>query len=221
MLKIKNQSLESILSYKFNDKSILKLALTHSSSKSTPSSYQRLEFLGDSIINFIVSEWLFFNKKKGHEGDLTTHKSFFVSRKNMSLIGQSMSLIDYVIINKSVDLSSSKTVNKINSDLYESIVGAIYLDSDYETVKNFIYRTLINFKSFVDYNYKGQLNQLCHQKKIKEPEYNLIHDSGPDHNKEYKVSVCVNNKKFFGSGGKIKEAEIEAAKNALIDLFCF
>jgi ribonuclease-3 len=139
----------------------------------------------------------------------------------MSLIGKNMNLIDYVIINKSVDLSSSKTVDKINSDLYESIVGAIYLDSDYETVKNFIYQTLINFKSFVDYNYKGQLNQLCHQKKIKEPKYNLIHDSGPDHNKEYKVSVCVNNKKFFGSGKKIKEAEIEAAKDALINLFCF
>ena len=127
-LKIKNKSLESILSYQFNDKSILKLALTHSSSKSTPSSYQRLEFLGDSIINFIVSEWLFLNKKKEHEGELSAHKSFFVSRKNMSLIGKNMNLIDYVIINKSVDLSSSKTVDKINSDLYESIVGAIYLD---------------------------------------------------------------------------------------------
>jgi len=219
--KSRKKTIEDLLSYKFNDKSILKLALTHSSQKSNPYNYERLEFLGDSIINFIVSECLFLKEQKSDQGILTSNKSSFVSRRNMSLLGQSMNLIDYAIIHKSVDLTSSSTVDRINSDLYEAIVAAIYLDSNYKIVKDFIYKTLLDFKSVKEDNYKGKLNELCHQKKINEPIYNLISDSGPDHNKKYKVKVSINKKIFFGFGTKIKEAEINAARQALINLFCF
>ena len=221
MPKSRKKTIEDLLSYKFNDKSILKLALTHSSQKSNPYNYERLEFLGDSIINFIVSECLFLKEQKSDQGILTSNKSSFVSRRNMSLLGQSMNLIDYAIIHKSVDLTSSSTVDRINSDLYEAIVAAIYLDSNYKIVKDFIYKTLLDFKSVKEDNYKGKLNELCNQKKINEPIYNLISDSGPDHNKKYEVKVSINKKIFFGFGTKIKEAEINAARQALINLFCF
>jgi len=214
-------TIEEILSYNFNDKSILKLALTHSSIKFNPSNYERLEFFGDSIIDFIVSEWLFLKKEKLDQGELTTIKSTFVSRKNLSLLGREMNLINYVIIHKSVDLSSNSTIDRINSDLYESIVGAIYLDSNYQTVKDFVYNTLLKHDSVVQENYKGKLNELCHQQKITEPSYSLISGSGPDHNKKYKVKVLVKDKIFFGYSTKIKQAEINAAKKALIDLFSF
>ena len=219
--KRSHNTIEETLSYNFNDKSILKLALTHSSIQSNPSNYERLEFFGDSIIDFIVSEWLFLKKEKLDQGELTTIKSTFVSRKNLSLLGREMNLINYAIIHKSVDLSSNSTIDRINSDLYESIVGAIYLDSNYQTVKDFVYNTLLKHDSVNQENYKGKLNELCHQQQITEPIYNLISDLGPDHNKKYKVKVLVKGKIFFGYGTKIKEAEINAAKKALVNLFSF
>ena len=214
-------TIEEILSYNFNDKSILKLALTHSSIKSNPSNYERLEFFGDSIIDFIVSEWLFLKKEKLDQGQLTTIKSTFVSRENLSLLGREMNLINYAIVHKSVDLNSNAAIDRINSDLYESIVGAIYLDSNYQTVKGFVYNTLLKHDSVNQENYKGKLNELCHQQQITEPIYNLISDLGPDHNKKYKVKVLVKGEIFFGYGTKIKEAEINAAKKALVNLFSF
>ena len=219
--KRSHNTIEETLSYNFNDKSILKLALTHSSIQSNPSNYERLEFFGDSIIDFIVSEWLFLKKEKLDQGQLTTIKSTFVSRKNLSLLGREMDLINYAIIHKSVDLNSNSTIDRINSDLYESIVGAIYLDSNYQTVKGFVYNTLLKHDSVNQENYKGKLNELCHQQQITEPIYNLISDLGPDHNKKYKVKVLVKGEIFFGYGTKIKEAEINAAEKALVNLFSF
>ena len=219
--KRSHNTIEKILSYNFNDKSILKLALTHSSIRSNPNNYERLEFFGDSIIDFIVSEWLLLKKEKLDQGELTTIKSTFISRKNLSLLGREMNLINYAIIHKSVDLSSNSTIDRINSDLYESIVGAIYLDSNYQTVKDFVYNTLLKHNSLDQENYKGKLNELCHQQKIAEPSYSLISGSGPDHNKKYKVKVLVEEEIFFGYGTKIKEAEINAAKKALVNLFSF
>jgi len=216
-----HNTIEEILSYNFNDKSILALALTHSSIKSNPGNYERLEFFGDSIIDFIVSEWLFLKKEKLDQGELTTIKSTFVSRKNLSLLGKEMNLINYAIVHKSIDLNSNSVINRINSDLYESIVGAIYLDSNYQTVKDFVYNTLLKHDSVTQENYKGKLNELCHQQQITEPSYSLISDSGPDHNKKYKVKVLVEEEIFFGYGTKIKEAEINAAKKALVNLFSF
>jgi len=216
-----NKTIEEILSYNFDDKSILELALTHSSIKSNPSNYERLEFFGDSIIDFVVSEWLFKKGEKLDQGELTTIKSTFISRKNLSLLGGKMNLIDYATIHKSVDLAFDPVVDRINSDLYESIVAAIYLDSDYNTVKDFIYKTLLDFNSVRQENYKGKLNEFCHAQNIVEPHYSLISDSGPDHNKRYKVKILVKEKIFFGYGTKIKEAEIDAAKKTLVYLLSF
>ena len=221
MPKRRHNTIEETLSYNFNDKSILKLALIHSSIKSNPNNYERLEFFGDSIIDFIVSEWLFLKKEKSDQGELTAIKSTLVSRKKLSLLGRKMNLINYAIIHKSVDLNSNSVIDRINSDLYESIVGAIYLDSNYQTVKDFVYNTLLKHDSVVQENYKGKLNELCHQQKITEPSYILISGSGSDHNKKYKVKVLVKDKIFFGYSTKIKQAEINAAKKALIDLFSF
>ena len=169
-LKVNKKSykeIEDILLYSFNNKSILQLALTHSSIKRNPDNYERLEFLGDSIIGFVISDWLFLNKQDQNEGDLSKTKSMLVSRKKMALISKEMGLINYAIINKSVNLNFESTRNRINSDLYESIIAAIYLDSDYEMAKHFIYRTLLDFESIGnDDNYKGALNEFCHKIKI-------------------------------------------------------
>ena len=133
-----------------------------------------------------------------------------------------MNLIDYISTDSSVNLNNQSTVDRINADLYESIVAAIYLDSNYEKVKSFIYRTLLNSDLIQkDENYKGRLNELCHENEIEIPVYNVILQTGPDHEKQYKVKILVKNKHFFGLGNKIKEAEMNAAKEALVNLFCF
>lgn len=223
-LKVPKTSINNIennLSYKFKDKSLLKLALTHSSIQPMPNNYERLEFLGDSIINFIISDWLFTNMRNIDQGKLTSIKNTYVNKKNLSLLSIKMGLINYASIHKSVQLDSESTIERINADLYESLVAAIYLDSNYDTVKNFIYKTLISFESIKEENYKGKLNEKCHQMKINLPIYSLVSGKGPDHKKKYKVKVSITKKSFYGCGSTIKKAEINAAKLALIDLFSF
>ena len=120
------------------------------------------------------------------------------------------------------NLNDKSTIGRINADLYESIIAAIYLDSNYEKVKSFIYRTLLNSDSIQkDENYKGKLNELCDENEIIKPIYDVILKTGPDHNKKYKVRIFIKNQHFFGLGTKIKEAEMNAAKKALVNLFCF
>ena len=209
-----------MLSYSFKNKNFLKLALTHSSSIIDSNNYERLEFLGDSIISFVVSEWLFLKYPDENQGDLSKKKSLLVSRDNLSLVGEKLQLINYVYIGKSINLDSEPTKNRIKADLYESIVAAIFIDSDYENVKFFIKNTLLN-KTLLNYeeNYKSQLNESCYKDEIPSPIYSLIDESGPDHIKIYKVQVSVNNQLFFGTGTRIKDAEKKAAKKAFLGIF--
>jgi len=209
-----------LLSYSFKNKNFLKLALTHSSSNIDFNNYERLEFLGDSIISFVVSKWLFLKYPNEDQGDLSKKKSLLVSRDNLSLVGEKLQLINYAYIGKSINLDSEPTKNRMKADLYESIVAAIFIDSNYENVKFFIENTLLN-KSLLNYeeNYKSQLNESCYKDKISSPVYSLIDESGPDHIKAYKVQVLVNNQLFFGTGTRIKDAEKKAAKKAFLNIF--
>ncbi len=181
--------------------------------------YERLEFLGDSIIGSVVSEWLFKKYPDKNQGYLSKKKSLLVSRNNLSLVGKKLKLIDYAYIDKSVDLSFETTNNRIISDLYESIVAAIFLDSNYKNVKIFIKKTLLDNNSIEDKkDYKSQLNEFCYKDKIALPIYTVLDKKGPDHIKTYKVKVSVNNKLFFGTGMRIKDAEINAAKKACLNI---
>tara|TARA_B100000676_G_C17870195_1_gene728185 strand:- start:275 stop:940 length:666 start_codon:yes stop_codon:yes gene_type:complete len=211
-------NVEKILSYQFKNKSLLKIALSHSSIKPNPYSYERFEFLGDSIIGFVVSDYL-INNTNFDEGGSTIIKSKYVSRNNLAAISKNLNLIKFVEIDNSINLNSVATSTRISSDIYESIVGAIYLDSDIDTVKKFIYDTLLSQKytPLLD-NYKGRLNEYCHDKGYDEPIYRVIKETGLDHMKRFTVEVKINGKMYKASGNKIKSAEIKSAKIALIDL---
>ena len=218
MLKIDIKNIEKILSYQFKNKTILEIALTHSSIESNPQNYERYEFLGDSIIDFVVSDYL-INNTNYDEGESTIIKSKYVSRKNLADISKSLNLIKYVQIDNSIILESDATSTRISSDIYESIVGAIYLDSNIDTVKKFIYDTLLNKKyTNISDNYKGRLNEYCHEKGYDEPIYKVIKETGLDHLKQFKVEVKINGKIYKASASKIKNAEMKSAKIALIDL---
>ena len=221
MHKIVIKDIEKILSYQFNNKSILNIALTHPSVKSSPNNYERFEFLGDSIIDFVISECL-VNNFRYDEGKSTIIKSEYVSRNNLAKISEGLNLIKFAKLHKSINFKSKSTINRINADLYESIVGGIYLDSNMETVKKFIYNTIINSKNMLEEsNYKGKLNEFCHLKGYDDPVYTLVKKTGLNHNIKFSVNLLVNGKKYMGSGHKIKTAEINSAKKALIDLLGF
>ena len=221
MHKIVIKDIEKILSYQFNNKSILNIALTHPSVKSSPNNYERFEFLGDSIIDFVISEYL-VNNFRYDEGKSTIIKSEYVSRNNLAKVSEGLNLIKFAKLHKSINFKSKSTINRINADLYESIVGGIYLDSNMETVKKFIYNTIINSKNILEEsNYKGKLNEFCHLKGYDDPVYTLVKKTGLNHNIQFSVNLLVNGKKYMGSGQKIKTAEINSAKKALIDLLGF
>ncbi len=221
MLNTDVNNIEQILSYQFKNKSLLKIALSHSSIKSTPYNYQRFEFLGDSIIGYVVSDYLIKNTNYD-EGRSTIIKSKYVSRKNLAEVSKSLNLVKFIQIDNSINLKSVTTSTKICSDIYESIVGAIYLDSNIENVKKFIYDTLLNKKyTNISDNYKGRLNEYCHEKGYDEPIYKVVKETGLDHLKQFRVEVKINGNIYIASGNKIKNAEIKSAKKALDDLLGF
>ena len=209
--------LYSKIDYFFKDFSLLKTALTHSSYTKVFYNYERLEFLGDSIIGLVVSEFLFLKFRDNKEGCLTQQKSIIVNKKNLSKISNKLDLIKYARIGNSINFSNKSTINRISADLYESLIGAIFLDSDYRTVKRVIYSTLLHENySLKKINNKGLLIEFCSKKKIKEPIYYLVNELlNSNDNKIFNVKLEINNKYFFGTGSKLKEAEEDAAFKAL------
>lgn len=144
------------IDYVFKDKSLLKRALTHPSK--SKENYQRLEFLGDSILNFLVGEYLFKNSDK-HEGELTVLRSHFVSEPYLASRFDEMDLSSEVIAGKSLN---GEITSAIKCDIIESIIAGIYLDSDLETARKFVVDKLhiASFNDAEDDNYKSQLQEL-------------------------------------------------------------
>ena len=209
------------INYFFKDLFLLKVALTHSSYTKKPYDYERLEFLGDSIISSIVSESLFLKFPNQKEGYLSQQRSLIVNEKNLALISNKLNLIKYAKIGESINFSNKSTITRINADLYESLIGAIFLDSNYDCVRLFIYSNLLNQEySLNKINSKGNLIELCNKKKIKKPIYHLLSESlSINDNKHFNIKLKVGDKSFFGTGSKLKEAEEVAASKAL-DFFC-
>lgn len=146
----------SEINYTFKNKKLFEQALTHGS-KSTEN-YQRLEYLGDSILDFVVGEYLFFNCEE-NEGELTVLRSHFVSENNLCQVFDNLGLEKFANIGKSLQGSIPKTVK---ADMVESLIAAIYLDSDIDTVKEFIFNilNLDTYEELENDNYKSQLQEL-------------------------------------------------------------
>ena len=209
------------INYFFKNLFLLKVALTHSSYTKKPYDYERLEFLGDSIIGSIVSEALFLKFPNQKEGYLSKQRSLIVNKKNLAHISNELNLIKYAKIGESINFSNKSAITRINADLYESLIGAIFLDSNYDCVRLFIYSNLLNQEySLSKINSKGNLIELCNKKKIKQPIYHLLSESlSINDNKHFNIKLKVGDKCFFGTGSKLKEAEEVAASKAL-DFFC-
>jgi len=207
--------LQKKIGYQFNDINILKNALIHPSSN-IEINYERLEFLGDSLIGAVVSEFIYKKFLDNNQGELSKQKSSIVNRSNLSRVSQKLNIIENAYLGQSITKSDKSTIEKINCDLYESLVAAVYLDSDYETVKNIIINTLLK-KGFSidDINSKGDLIELCSKLKIKKPVFEFKKNNLNGSSKIFCVALKVKNMVFKGYGARKKIAENDASKKAL------
>ena len=223
---INNQSkdlldLQKNMKYYFFNTNLLEIALTHRSQKNlSKENYERLEFLGDAIIDHIVSHWLYNKYSQSNEGDLTKKRAAMVNRDFLSIIGKKLNLIQLVKIDNGVNIKDDKVSNNIAADTYESIVGAVYLDGGYKNAEKFVKRTLCLAESLTNENanYKGQLIEFCHKKKFSMPDFSIVETHGPDHERTFTVKVSFNDKYWLGIGTSKKNAEQNAAHKAIESL---
>lgn len=215
---------ERRLGYTFRDKSILRSALTHASgAEHRLASNERLEFLGDAILGFIVCEALFHQFPQYQEGDLTKVKSVVVSRQTCAKISEALGLQEFLILGKGMTTNPIIPPSLL-ADVFESLVAAIYLDGGDAAVRPFINAFIgpeveLAAAGELGGNYKSLLQQLAQREFASTPTYHLIEEKGPDHNKVFKVAAQVGPTRYQPAWGRNKkEAEQRAACNALSEI---
>jgi ribonuclease-3 len=218
------RQIEKILQYKYTDKELLKKAFRHSSSVDDRSlSNERLEFLGDSVLELVICQELYERFSNYLEGDLTKIKSMLVSRKVCAKIISDLGLIEYLEIGKG--MTGSRSLNgSLAAGLFEALTASIYQDGGFEEAKKFLLRC---YKPLIDQsdanhsqgNYKSVLQQYVQNHFNTTPCYELLDEKGPDHNKCFESVVSINGRHFRSAWGtNKKDAEQKASYNALVEL---
>lgn len=215
---------ETILAHTFKNRDLLKEALTHASiADNRLDSNERMEFLGDAVLDLIICEALYLKFPQYQEGDLTKIKSAVVSRRTCAEVAVETGLADLLIIGKGIS-NRSQMPSSLAAAVYESIVAAVYLDGGFDVVKKYVLRTMmpkleqIVANSHLN-NYKAVLQQ--HAQKIlgATPIYELLDEKGPDHSKCFEVAVFIGHRRFESAWGPNKKmAEQKAALMALEEL---
>ncbi|MCH1430747.1 MAG: ribonuclease III [Chlamydiales bacterium] len=227
------QSLEQIeetIGHTFKEKSLLILAFTHRSyvneNKQESSGHnERLEFLGDSVLNLVIAQHLFLLYPSKPEGELSSLRARLVETASCENFIKRLALEKYVLLGKGEQINLGKARSSIIADLFEAVLGAIFLDGGFKVAQNFILSQFENdIESILDQpyrNYKAELQDFSQKRYQKAPFYEILAEEGPDHNKEFLVNVVVNDTEVGrGVGSSKKEAQQNAAKAALkqIDL---
>lgn len=215
---------EKLLGHAFQNPHLLKEALTHASSADTRlQSNERMEFLGDAVLDLIICEALYLKFPEHQEGELTKVKSAVVSRKTCAEVSNETGLTDLLIIGKGIS-SRAAMPSSLAAAVYESIVAAIYLDGGFETVKQYVLRTMTPKMELIaanvhQQNYKAVLQQHAQKAMASTPIYELLDEKGPDHSKCFEVCVTIAGQRFPSAWGpNKKQAEQKAALLALEEL---
>ncbi|MBI1938813.1 MAG: ribonuclease III [Ignavibacteriales bacterium] len=221
-------SLQALLGFRIINNNYYVKALTHRSyleiNPALLKSNERLEFLGDSVLNMIVGHYLFENYDDEGEGFLTKARSSLVNRDRLYAAADKLQLKGMILYNQKYLSDSEDGLQTILADSVEALIGAIYLDRGLREAKKFVLKWLVypyeEDESFlIDTNYKGQLLEFTHAKRIETPRYVLKNVEGPDHKKEFTVEVFIGNELMgTGQGKNKKTAEQNASKTALSKL---
>jgi len=214
--------LQSRLGYFFQDQALLKEALTHRSfCEERDSSYERLEFLGDSVIGLIISQFLYENFPQKTEGDLTKIKASLVSEITLAQVAQFISLGEYIRMSTEEEKAGGREKPSIISDAYEALVGALFLDGGLSPTKRMMEHHILSRISEITQdeafrNHKGELLEYLQARGRRLPRYEVLEEEGPDHEKRFIIAVFIKGDEWGrGSGTTKKEAEQNAAKIAL------
>ncbi len=221
-------NLEHSLGYYFNDKNLLKIALLHKSFGNENRKYkkvnnERLEFLGDTVLGLVIAEYLFMNNKDASEGTLAKMKAMIVSEPILAKISRKLKIGEYLLLSKGEEMTGGRDRDSILGDVFEAILGAIYIDSNFKEAKEY---ALNHMKEYIDHieededilDYKTILQEYV-QKEFKEvPEYKVIEESGPDHMKKFKIRVKIREFSGIGTAGNKKKAEQLSAKDLCVKL---
>ncbi|MGC8764659.1 MAG: ribonuclease III [Brevinematia bacterium] len=216
------------LNLKIQNLDLLNEALTHTSflekGNNGVSSYERLEFLGDSVLNMCVSFILYDLCPSYKEGSLSALRASVVDEKSLSQIALRLNLLDYVNLGRGESLSDMRAREKVSADVLESIIGAIFVENGFEKAFDFVKSIMtdeINKRIKAGpKDFKSQLQKIVVAKYKEYPHYEVISETGPEHNKIFEVSVSVNKKELFATakGRTKKEAEQKAAEKILLML---
>ncbi len=223
---IKIKPLEKKIRYTFQNKNLLIKALKHRSYLSFThekdfESNERLEFLGDAVLDLIVTEHLYNNYNTQDEGFLSKRKSILVSRHVLGQITDELNLGEYLLINKGEEKTGGRSRRSNLANLFEAVLGAVYLDGGYQPAEKFVNRFLLKrrdevLEKNIYSNYKSELLEYSQSKGWGIPRYRTIGETGPDHDKKFVVLVSINKRwQGKGKGRNKKQAEQIAAKNVL------
>ncbi|MBE6848428.1 MAG: ribonuclease III [Ruminococcus sp.] len=215
---------EQILGITFRNKELLYEALSHSSyaneKKKQRRSNERLEFLGDSVLSIVVSQYLFQNYPDLPEGELTKIRAALVCEKSLHRFALQIRLGEFLLLGKGETHTGGRERPSILADAFEAVIAAIYLDAGLEIARahilRFIPKNIPENRSMLFGDYKTALQEVVQKNPEEKVEYLLIDESGPDHSKTFAVEVCLNSNVIGrGKGRSKKEAEQMAAKEAL------
>ncbi|CUU70215.1 ribonuclease III [Campylobacter hyointestinalis subsp. hyointestinalis] len=216
----KLKRLENLVGYEFKNKELLKEALTHKSMK-TGCNNERLEFLGDAVLDLIVGEYLFSKFEHTDEGNLSKLRAALVNEKSFAKLSNSINLGEFLYLSTAEENNNGRNKPSLLSDALEALMGAIYLESGLEKVKDIFTKLLekeyqnIDLKS-LGKDYKTTLQEITQARFGVTPKYELVSSSGPDHKKVFEMAVYLEGKELARSfGPSKKEAEQSAALKVL------
>ncbi|HEX5623330.1 MAG TPA: ribonuclease III [Sulfuricurvum sp.] len=214
------QPLQQQLGYQFKNKELLIEALTHKSYKQ-PYNNERLEFLGDAVLDLIVGEYLYKKFPQFEEGNLSKMRASLVNEGGFTSLALHLHLGDYIYLSNAEENNSGRTKSSLLSNAFEALMGAIYLETGLETVRTITIDLLekvhpdISLDSLFK-DYKTSLQELTQAHYGITPDYQLIAAHGPDHKKEFEIAAFIDGKRYASAVGKSKkQAQQEAAKIAL------
>ncbi len=218
------KELQEKIGYQFKDETLLKQALTHSSFANEQKinklgNYERLEFLGDAVLELVSSEFLFNENKDMPEGQLTRLRASMVCEPALAYCARDISLGAYILLGKGEESTGGRKRDSIISDVMEAVIGAIFLDGGIDNAKKYIYRFVLSDLEdkilFMDS--KTLLQEEIQKSNTAQLRYELVGETGPDHDKEFSVEAYLD-EKLIGTGvGRTKKAaEQQAAYEALV-----
>lgn len=212
------EDIQRVVGYRFNNINLLKMAMTHSSyvndhKLNKINSNERLEFLGDAVLELVSSEFLYDEYPEKPEGELTKLRAGLVSETPLAAVAADIELGKYILLGKGEDNTGGRKRESITSDAVEALLGAIYLDGGIEPAREFVLKFILNDidnkKMF--YDSKTTLQEIVQKYKLGTLNYELIREEGPDHQKVYEVNCMIDSKVVGNGTGKTKKAAQQQA----------